>query len=92
MKEIIELQLSFRLDAYPFSARALRNFGSARSRSDYLKTVIETHFRALEGYLPMQQEHVPSPAAQQLEGGRDSKPVACLDAADVARTFSSFFE
>lgn len=88
MKEIIELQLSFHEDAYPISARALRRFGSARRRSDYLKSVIESHFRALEENRPTQ--HEPRAVTAPREHGQPD-PSSGLDAPDVKRTFSSYF-
>ena len=90
MQEILELQLTFRADAYPFSARALRKFGSAHSRSDYLKSVLEAHFRAIEEVedgTRHERRHISLPR----ESAQETQPATDLEAADVARTFSSYF-
>lgn len=92
MTNPIEIQLTFNEAAYPSAARALLKFGSARHRSDYLKTVLEAHFRTLESAEnPTPQYRPPMFVATSKQKGAPEESVV-LDAPDVERTFSSFFK
>lgn len=90
MDRVLEIQLTFNMAVHPAATRALKAFHSARSRSDYLKSVLEAHFMSLQagpGYQLQHGPHHPNPpyehVSAQTEGG--------LNEHDVERTFSQYF-
>lgn len=92
MPRTVEIQLTFHEDSYPFAMEALRRFGTARNRADYLKTVLEAHFKALEGAQNCTVQEDPGPAAPPRADKQSSELPESLDTQDIQRTFSSFFK
>ncbi|GAQ29088.1 hypothetical protein SAMD00023378_2771 [Ralstonia sp. NT80] len=91
MPGTIEIQLTFHQDAYPCATRALRRFGTARNRADYLKTVLEAHFKTLEGAQHRTVQENPGPTPPHADKQSSELPES-LDTQDIQRTFSSFFK
>jgi hypothetical protein len=92
MPGTIEIQLTFHKDSYPCAMQALRRFGTARNRADYLKTVLEAHFKALEGVQNRTMQEDRGPAAPPRADKQSSDVPERLDTQDIQRTFSSFFK
>lgn len=89
MDRALEIQLTFHQAAYPAATRALRAFGTPRSRSDYLKSILEAHFQLLHAGLQQPQHgpfHVAPPRQQPSVGASGG-----LNEHDVASTFSQYF-
>lgn len=89
MNRALKMQLTFDPAVYPAATQALRAFATPRGRSDYLKNVLEAHFRLLQARL-QQPPHGPQQAAPL---NRQQADLACggLNEQDVVQTFSRFF-
>ncbi|GAB3628079.1 hypothetical protein PTE30175_02542 [Pandoraea terrae] len=92
MRDSIEIQLSFNEAAYPCATRALRGFGSARNRADYLKSILETHFKALEDVRNRTCQDEPRHIAPQQADGQHQGLSGELNSQDVNHAFSSYFK
>lgn len=89
MNRALKMQLTFDPVVYPAATQALRAFATSRSRSDYLKNVLEAHFLLLQAGLqqpPPGPQHAAPPNGQQSDG-----TCGGLNEHDVVQTFSRFF-
>lgn len=90
MDGILRFQLTFDGEAYPAATQALSAFASPRSRCDYLKSILEAHFKSLQLGHAHQSYHGPHQPARPGEcssiGPRDG-----LNEDDVAHIFSNYF-
>ncbi|MGF7135553.1 hypothetical protein P3T40_007061 [Paraburkholderia sp. EB58] len=95
MATILEIQLTLNNVVYPASFKALGRIGSPRHRADHIKSILESHFRALE-------EAQSRPGGDHLQQSTHlatsrNRPVgyeapAAEPAVELENTFASYFK